>query len=225
MRRYLTAIFMMYGLTSAALAQEATATGPYSSEEQYLEDRRTSTARIPYDAVIGLISAVELRTHDQVEDGCWTNVSAVSARVRAELERAEVPVYQEPLSSNWLLTPVLELSALGYRTPSGHCLGTISIKLRYTANYEMGSLAFTQKIYSIPLWAVMWENRYLVSGGQSLNSQFLEVAQEFADLLTADIIQARREPAIAPMRDQWRDHAPMTQSAFDEMIARWEDAL
>src|SRR5690606_34267750 len=91
-RAVLTLSFMFCVAIVTGVRAQPYPTGPFSNELNYYLTRMEKTTTLKYSETVGLIDAVELEVVDEVSNNCWTNVSAVKSRVRAELERSNIAV-------------------------------------------------------------------------------------------------------------------------------------
>jgi hypothetical protein len=217
MKRILLALHLVLAAIGISGAQEAVPTGPYASEEQYLRQRWDNTIRLSSSEALGLIRATHLIVTDQVSDGCWTNVSAVEAKMRAALERATVAVYLEPLATYNVLSPQITLNVLGYRTDNGLCVGHASMAVEVLSGEDLGSFQYTGAIFKIMSIGRLWDRATLFSG-PSLNDQLLSQAEEWIDTLTADIFAAKRSDATQRFLSVWNKEMPTTKADFDKML-------
>ncbi|WP_417463298.1 hypothetical protein [Kordiimonas sp.] len=197
-------------------------TGPYLDEQAYLEELSANSVDVPPESAIGLTRSIELHISDQVEGNCWTNMSSVQARMRAELERSGIAVYEEPLAFRTVFSPVLYVVVLGYRTSQGSCVASASAQLLYNGSERWGNLAATGRIFSIHGRRELWAKAIVFNSSGNLNEQALSTVQEWVDTLTADIIQARRDEVVSQMLEQWDFTKPMTQVDFDAFVKNFQ---
>lgn len=198
---------------STALADEAP-TGPYANEGAYLKERFNRSIPIEPQYAVGLIRAVELQVDDQVKDGCFTNASAVSARIRAQLENAKIAVYSEPFATPLPFNPKLILSTLGGKLGNGACIASVAMSVEYSSENELGSLAYTSGLFKVSGAHVIWRNSSLVARGGSVNDSILSNVQEWIDSLTADVAAAKRNENVQKLFAVWPDHPPQTAREF-----------
>lgn len=204
-----------------AVADEAP-TGPYANEGAYLQERFNRSTSIEPQYSVGLIRAVELQVDDQVTDGCFTNASAVSARIRAQLENAKISVYSEPFATPLPFNPTLNLSILGGKLGSGTCIASVAMSVEYSSDIELGSLAYTGGLFKVSGSHVIWRRRSLVGRGGNVNDSILSYVQEWIDSLTADVAMAKRNESVQKLFAVWPDHPPQTAREFQ---AEMEKAL
>lgn len=195
-------------------------TGPYVDENAYISDVFANTTRIEANKAVGLIQAVELRVSDQVGDKCWTASDAVTARLRAEFERSDIAVYNEPLLQS-VFTPVARMAVIGYRIGQT-CIATIAMKIGFENHDRLGSLGYTGGVYRVDGEQIMWSNTSIHSSGKSLNDSVAEQAQRLADMIVADVLAARRDPGVKKLLAAWKDKEPQTQREF---IAKFEQLM
>jgi len=198
-------------------------TGPYADEGAYLSALNTAKISVGGANSVGAVRAVELRISDQVDGGCWTNSSAVSARVRAELEGAGIAVYQEALAFRTLFSPLVEIRGLGYRTNTGACLASISMEMMYWGQVQLGDLSYSGAVFSVENPVLLWTASSVISNGGRLDDQFLDQAQEWVDTLVADIFKARRTEGIKAILQTWPSPTPMTQVDFEAFLKELEN--
>ncbi|MGR9465915.1 hypothetical protein [Rhizobium leguminosarum] len=201
-----------------ALAEEAS-TGPYANENEYLKERSDRTTFIDYQYAVGLIRAVELQVSDQVEDKCLTNASALSARIRAQLENAGIAVYNEPLATSLPVNPRLVLTILGFKV-GGACVASVSMSIEYSTDTNLGSLAYTNGFFRVLGQQVMWRNSSLFSRGGIVDDAILSQVQEWTDTLTADIAKAKRDPNVQKFLAVWPNGPTMTEREFQAMMEK-----
>jgi hypothetical protein len=205
----------------AAVGQEPNfVTGPYATEQDYFNEVFASTTRISLEESVGLIRAVELEVSDQVDGGCWTNSSAVAARVRAELEKAGIAVYEEPLAFYGPFSPSLRIAVLGFKSggANGICAGYAKVEAYYIDDTELGSLANTGKVFRVRGVVSSWNTASLFTSGSTLNAQISEYVQESIDTLIADVLSARRIEGVKELIDVWDKDPPMTRKQWDEYL-------
>ena len=192
-------------------------TGPYDDESAYLQERYRRSLSISEKDAIGLIRMVELVVSDQVDNGCWTNSSGTTSRLRAELERSGIPVATEPLALHSAFTPMLYLAVVGYRT-NGLCVASAEIQVIFNTRADYGSLAYTGKIIVVPGEYVSWRKQTVLSKGAELNDPLMNLVQEWVDGLTADISAAKREQTVQAARALWPNYKPLTAREFDDLV-------
>lgn len=212
------ALVMMLCLGGVALGQ------PFQTEFDYIEERLRHTVPVYPTETVGLIRAVELIIDDQVDGGCWTNLSAVRARLRAELERSNVAVFTEPLASYNVLSPQVSFSVLGYRVNANLCVGHANMRVAYRAHTELGSVTNTGTVFEFLAQAVIWERNSILSS-TSLNDQLLGFSSEWVDELVGDIAASRRTANVLAFQEVWHGELPQTKAQFDEMLARVVDSI
>ncbi|MBB3544108.1 hypothetical protein [Rhizobium sp. BK399] len=198
---------------ATALADE-TPTGPYANEGEYLKERFDRTTSIQAQYAIGLIRAVELQVSDQVDDKCFTNASAISARIRAQLENAKIAVYGEPLAASLPFSPKLVVTVLGFKIGDGPCVASAAMSVEYFSKIDLGSLAYTGGLFAVSEAHVMWRNSSLFSRGGNVNDAVLNQVQEWTDSLTADVAMAKRNPNVQKLLAVWPNDPPQTEREF-----------
>jgi hypothetical protein len=206
-------ILISIQLFGSAFAEEAP-TGPYATEREYLDQRYDRTISIEPQYVVGLVRAVELEVSDQVDDKCFTNASAVSARIRAQLENAKIAVYTEPLAIPTPFSPKLIVTVLGFKVANGPCVASASMSVEYANKTYLGSLAFTGNIFRVGGTQVIWRNSTLLSRGGNVNETVLSEVQEWVDTLTADVALAKRNANVQKLLAVWSADPPQTEREF-----------
>lgn len=206
-------------LARPAVADEAP-TGPYANESAYLKERFDRSTSIEPQYAVGLIRAVELQVDDQVTDSCFTNASAVSARIRAQLENAKISVYSEPFATPLPFNPTLNLSILGGKLGSGTCIASVAMSVEYSSDTELGSLAYTGGLFKVSGSHVMWRRKSLVGRAGNVNDSILSYVQEWIDSLTADVAMAKRNESVKKLFAVWPDHPPQTAREFQAEIEK-----
>lgn len=209
--------FAVAGSTRHASAQSYS-TGPFADESAYLGAVYDKTTTISGEDVVGVVRAVELIVEDQIEDKCWTNSTAVSARIRAELEKFGIAVYLEELALNTVFSPIVRVSGLGYRTGNGVCTGHVSLELYYFGSTRLGSLSYTGEVFDFRSPIAIWEANSIFTNSERLDQQVLDQVQEWTDSLIADISKARRTEGVRAVLSVWPEHNPLTQVEFDKMM-------
>ena len=214
------ALTVLAGVVAAVGQEPNFVTGPYATEQDYFKEVFASTTRISLEESVGLIRAVELEVSDQVDDGCWTNSSAVAARARAELEKAGIAVYTEPLAFNGPFSPALEITLVGFKSggTNGLCAGYAKVNSYYFDDTELGSLSNTGGVFKVRGVVSSWSKSSLFTSGSTLNAQISEYVQESIDTLVADILSARRSEGVKALINVWNNDPPMTQKEWDEFI-------
>lgn len=214
------ALYFLTGVVLAAAQEPNFRTGPYATEQEYFNEVFASTTRISIEESVGLIRAVELDVSDQVDGGCWTNGSAVAARVRAELEKAGIAVYEEPLAFYGPFSPTLEIVVLGFKSggSTGVCAGSVKVNTYYFDDTELGSLANIGRIFGVRGVVSSWSKSALFTSGSTLNGQVSEYVQESVDTLIADILSARRSEGVKELINLWNKDPPMTLKEWDKYL-------
>lgn len=202
-----------------AIAQAETySTGPYKSEQDYLRAKYAKTTFVSQEEAIGLVRGVDLRVFDGIEDGCWTNMSGVSARIRVELERSSIPVYDEPLAYSTVFYPRLVLGTNGYRLPNGTCVGSAELFLIYGADSNIGNLHREGNVLNVSGSVRLWGSGFVASSPSTLNDQIMELAQQSIDTLVADVLSKRRSNSVASALDKLPANPPPTEVEFAELL-------
>lgn len=225
MKNFARLAFALFGLlvhSTNGRSQEF-ATGPYADEAAYLRALNDASVTISGSDLAGVASSVELVIDDQVSDSCWTNTSAVAARVRAELEKFGVAVFQEDLAFNTSYSPLISIVGLGYRLPSNVCFASVELTVNYWVSDDLGSLAYTGVVYRQQSWGTIWSAHSIFTNGRNVDDQVLDQVQEWVDTYIADIARARRVPAVQDAYERWKSTDPMTQVEFDAMIASFAE--
>lgn len=214
------ALSIFTGVVVAVGQEPNFVTGPYATEQDYFNEVFASTTRISLEESVGLIRAVQLEVSDQVDGGCWTNSSAVAARARAELEKAGIAVYEEPLAFYGPFSPVLEIAVLGFKSGgnNGICAGYAKVNSYYFDESELGSLANTGNIFKVSGVVSSWSTGSLFTSGSTLNAQVSEYVQESIDTLIADILSSRRSDEVKELIKVWNNDPPMTRREWDEYL-------
>lgn len=211
MKSLLTAVLggcLLVSTVAPSGAEPPYATGPYADEEAYFSEVFAKTTGIEYKKTVGVIDAVALVVINQVKDRCWSNTEAVTARLRAELERSDIAVYEEPLAPS-PFSPVLNITVLGYKA-GDICIATIRAEVGFGYPARIGSLARTDGVYHIEGVQNMWHQTSILSEYDNLNEKIMSTAQEMTDMLVADILAARRDPNVQKMLSSWTNRKPIT---------------
>lgn len=222
-RLALSTVAILSVISASAVAEE-NATGPYKSEMDYLESRWDRTKSISSQDALGIVRAVELLISDQVDGGCWTNVSAVQARVRAELERSGIAVFSEPMAIYNALSPQVQIDVLGYRAGDGLCVAHATMKVAFLSESEMGSLAYTGSVFRVVSEATMWERAFIASGS-SLNEQIINKLQEWTDTLVADVAASKRSVVVRDFLGTWHSEMPQTRAQTEASMKTMLDEM
>lgn len=207
---------------SVAAQTAPISTGPYATEEDYQRERFDKTVLIGFEEALGLVRAVELQVSDQVDGGCWTNAEAVKARLRVELERSGIAVFDEPLAFRTATAPVLELVVLGYRIDKQGCIATAQMQVKYPVRDYMGSLGYTGSVFAVSGISVLWGTSVIMNSGSKVDDMVLSNAQEWVDTLNADISKARRSTSAAQFLSVWNTELPMTASEWEAQWANYK---
>jgi hypothetical protein len=191
-------------------------TGPFATEQAYYSERGEATLRLSRSDSLGLVRAVELQVDDQVEGGCWKNAGAVTARLRVELERSGVAVFEEPLAFRGPTSPILRFVALGGRVDDLGCAASLQMEMFFIGREEMGSLGYTKNVFAITSLSSMWDQSSVMWGPSPLDERVLSTAQQWIDTLAADISKSRRVEAVVRFNEVWNEGLPMTAAAWEE---------
>ncbi|WEJ31627.1 hypothetical protein [Devosia sp. SD17-2] len=182
-----------------------------------------NTTSITGRDVVGVVGSVELIVDDQIEGKCWTNTSAISAKIRVELEKFGISVYTEKLATNTVFSPVLHIGGLGYRMGNGVCTGQARFELYYFGNTRMGSLEYTGGHFEFRSPVEIWEASAIFTNSDRLDQQILDKVQEWTDSLIADISKARRTEGVKAVLAAWPEYNPLTQAEFDAFMKEPDD--
>jgi len=218
-RLFLTLILLLTGVQLAS-SDAKFPTGPYRDEAEYFSERYKKTAYINSEMAVGLINAVELRIDDQVSNQCWTNSTAVQARISAELERTNIAVFTEPLAFSLPSSPILQIQLIGFRVGERQCIGYMKTSVFTFSPNQMGSLGYTGKVYMVDGQHFLWTKAALYSDAGTLNNVVMQGVQEHVDALVSSILKARRDEAVIDYRNNFPDSAPMTLKEMKQKIAQ-----
>lgn len=200
---------ILAGTTFTSAAEYAT--GPYANENEYLDKRWEKTELMSSAQAIGLMRAVELHVDDQVDDGCWGNRDAVFDRVRSALVMAGVTVHTEPMEYYDVLSPQVSLAVLGYRMTGGACIAHLTLDVSIVSRHEMGSLTYTDQVFSISSDASLWRSSTIFSG-QYLDELALNAVSTYVDRLVESIRIARNDPTVQRFNEVWHNRMPLTRA-------------
>ena len=205
---------ILVAFQSPALAQ-GLPNGPFSDESAYIAALAQVTTTVSGTDTIGVVRSVELVIDDQIDGECWTNTTAIGARVRAELEKFGIAVYQEPLALRTVFSPLLQISGLGYRTGSGVCVTSASMEVLYWGTTRIGDLGYTGRAFKLENPVLLWSATSVFSNSTRVDDQFLSQAQEWVDTLVGDIASARRSDGVRAVLETWPNVKTMTAAEFE----------
>lgn len=213
-RGVLTLSFMFCVAIVTGVSAQSYPTGPFSNELDYFKARMQNTTTLEPSDAIGLFDAVRLQIEDQISDGCWTNVAAVKSRIRAELERSNIAVYDEVLFSHTARTPIVLITGVGGRNDN-LCIGNFKISI-YGFDYaEFGSLASSNHVFKVLAEHVYWR-RSVIQSGRSLNDMILRKAQQWIDEFVGERASVMRSEAVKDFRTTLPDLQFITERDFFE---------
>lgn len=204
-------------MTGLSLAQPFP-TGPFADEGAYNTALAAVTSTVSGVDTVGVVRSIELALDDQVDGECWTNVTAVAARVRSELEQFGIAVYQERLAFRSAFAPLLQITGLGYRTSGGLCVVSASIEVFYWGNTRLGDLTYNGRSFEFENPILLWGTNSVFSSGSNVDDQMLSQAQEWVDTLIADIAKARRTDGVRSVLETWPNPKAMTVEEFNEFV-------
>ncbi|MFP9137912.1 hypothetical protein ACLI1C_12105 [Devosia sp. XGJD_8] len=164
---------------------------------------------------------MELLIDDQVEGGCWTNASAIAARVRAELEKFGIAVYQEPLALRTVFAPLLQINGLGYRAGGEVCVVSASMEVVYWGTTRLGDLGYTGRAFEFENPVLLWSQNSVFSNSIRVDDQLMNQAQEWVDTLIGDIAKARRSEEVEAVLSTWPSAKAMTAAQFEELLKEY----
>lgn len=208
---------ILMGLQLPAYAQ-GLPNGPFADENAYTAALAQVTSTVSGTDTIGVVRSVELQIDDQVEGECWTNSSAIAARVRAELEKFGIAVYQEPLALRTVFAPLLQINGLGYRTGSGVCVASTSMEIVYWGTTRPGDLGYTGRAFEFENPVLLWSANSVFSNSGRVDDQLMKQAQEWVDTLIGDIAKARRSDGVQAVLTTWPNAEAMTVVEFEEIL-------
>jgi hypothetical protein len=195
--------------------------GPFADESAYTAALAEVTSTISGTDTIGVVRSVELVIDDQVDGGCWTNSSAIAARVRAELEKFGIAVYQEPLALRTVFAPVLQISGLGYRSGSAGCVTSATMEVVYWGTTTLGDLGYTGRAFDFENPVLLWSANSVFSNPARVDDQLLKQAQEWVDTLIGDIAKARRTEEVQSVLSTWPSAKALTATQFEELLKEY----
>lgn len=164
-----------------------------------------------FSEALGLVSGVTLTVTDDVTDGCWTNVTAVENRIRADLERSRIPVVerQDELEVSNVFAPDLHFRVYG-EDDGGACIGHSSISVSYVAFHKMtpGGLPIVH-VDTIGLY----QNESIIRS-KSLNDLVMQNATSYIDDFSAKVLASRREEKAKEIRQKMREFCVGRDAGF-----------
>lgn len=211
---------ILAGLQLPALAQ-GLPNGPFADENAYNAALAQVTATVSGTDTVGVVRSVELLIDDQVEGGCWTNASAIAARVRAELEKYGIAVYQEPLALRTVFAPILQINGLGYRAGGEVCVVSASMEVVYWGTTRLGDLGYTGRAFEFENPVLLWSQNSVFSNRSRVDDQLMKQAQEWVDTLIGDIAKARRSEEVEAVLSTWPSAKAMTAAQFEELLEEY----
>lgn len=219
--RVLVLVVLMLTSSSASGQFQPRATGPYASESDYFADKSKATTYISHRDSMGLIRSVELIVEDDVDGGCWTSATASKAKIRVELERSGIAVFDEPLAFHTPTAPTMTLSVLGMRTggANGICAGSAILETEFVAGEELGSLSVVGRVFVVSSPARGWRRQTIYTSGSTLDDQIADFVAESLDQFVADVLSARRSDSIKLFESLWPRSDPMTEAELDSLMA------
>lgn len=192
--------------------------GPFVDENAYTTALARVTSTVSGPETIGVVRSVELLVDDQIDGECWTNSSAIAARVRAELEKFGIAVYQEPLALRTVFAPLLQINGLGYRGGNGVCVASASMEVVYWGTTRLGNLGYTGRAFEFENPVLLWSANSVFSNSGRVDDQFMRQAQEWVDTLIGDIASARRSEEVKSVLNTWPSAKAMTAVEFEELL-------
>lgn len=173
------------------------------------------------DNGIGLIDHVYLVVHDDITGGCWSNINAVKNRVRAKLSQANISVYDEHLAFYDGYYALLEITGTGYRS-GGMCVGMIDYAVYADAQGEILNFA-TNREWSYPVQAVLFERLSVANNPNNLNQQFLSTVDSATDEIIGDIYEGRRIDGVGYALSIILKDRATTQEELQDFLERNEE--
>ena len=124
------------------------------------------------NAKLSLFNSVNVRVHDDVENGCWTNINETKTYAADQLEMigAKVDRNNDDLAVEYDGDATFAISVIGSRLPNNVCIGHIDIRLeQLTSGYA--------DLYSVIFYSTF--NMILVNS-DNLNIQVLDAVKKAA---------------------------------------------
>lgn len=142
----------------------------------------------------GLITTVKIDMSDQVSDGCWTNASAIEAKLRLLFEQNGIIVKLEDLAFLTVPGRSVYVSVLGYRN-GGTCVAHAQFSVVHWVNSSIGGSNGLPK-FTVSGSVVSFEKNSIFTNGANVNQQIQEFVEEAASTFVADILSARRSESV-----------------------------
>ena len=170
---------------------------------------------------LGYIKFVHTRIDDQVTDNCWTNAKSIEARVRLIFEQSDISTVDELPAFLTVVTPIVSISALGFRTNNGTCAVNATLKVIHRGYTELGdsdrgvSYYFQGLVHSFSRFAIF-------TSGSNTNSQLADFFETSASELAIKVLSGRRNLDVENFFDMNPNYLeePMTQEEFEEYLKK-----
>ncbi|WP_143042258.1 hypothetical protein [Citreimonas salinaria] len=144
------------------------------------------------DLTLGAVNYSNIAVLDQVNDGCWTNSSNTSARVRLLLEQSDIAVVEGGYFTT-LFAPTVELNANGFRA-GAVCAVSATFKVSYPGYVGYGGT--TAPRYYFSAGVTLFESSAIFTNGRDVNAQLADYYTAQASDFASRVISARRSSEI-----------------------------
>ena len=200
-------------------AGQTIADDPIDGESAYLRQRAENTISIARLDALGLIQAVELQVIDHVQGGCWTNVADVKARLRAELERSQIPVFDEPLAFPSPFMPTIQLRVFGgLPLKDDLCVATPRLSLSFQSSPDFGGLTTTGEIFEIPGDHVYWARSTTLVRSTNVDDLMMATLQRWIDTFVSEVSKGRRAAEVRRVFEAWPEVELKTRDEWEKEI-------
>lgn len=188
-----------------------------------LQSASSDVVQVDATNQVGLISNLHIFSTDNVTGSCWTNISAVTNRVRAKLEQGDIATYDEPLFSMIGFNAGLNLQANGMRTDGGLCVTSFEYQVFIRTTQEIGSQELTGSTWQFRHTPIIFQRGMIATSSSNNNEQLLSSADRYTDALITSIYSARRDRNVSEILSTF-PHAgddPMTVREFNELYREY----
>ena len=147
---------------------------------------------------LGLIKTVKLVVKDNVTGNCWTNVSHVQQNTRWKLEQSSIAVEKEVDFTARPANALVYVYGAGRRV-RGTCFGSIDVEVTRLDRSTYRDTSLTTEVRLYRCGSFGW--------GSSINDTITSTVDECIAELAADVLRARRDPAVRKAMETTKSRA------------------
>lgn len=174
---------------------------------------------VSVDQSYGLTTYIKIEIFDGVEGGCWTNATSVESRAKLKFEQNDIRVIDYSPFFTGPFTYRLIVSANGFRSDGGLCVGNAAVQSHFSTQSEYGGANDIPE-FSVSVQVVNFESSIVMLNSSTLNGQISDFVDGAVSELVAKVIAGRRESVVQEMKRALPglQDKPLSASEWREMI-------